>query len=95
MTMTNPIHLKPKTAPIIFGFVALAFIAVCVRVVGWPLVVGMVIAIFLFPIVYWLVDCAVVVIFAFAGFVLRRIFSLRFRVFATQPNLHPTTLANH
>ena len=80
---------------IIFGFVAIAFIAVCVRLVGWPPVVGTVIAILLFPIVYWLLDCAVVVVFAFAGFVLRRSFSLRFRVFAAQFKAHPATLTNH
>ena len=87
--MTDPGHLKPKTVLIIFGFVALAFIAVCVSVGAWPLVVGMVIAIPLFPIVMWLLNRIAAVVLAFVGLVLTRILPFRFRVFATRRKLHP------
>jgi MFS family permease len=91
-TMTEPGHLKPKTVLIILGFVALAFIVVCVSAGAWPLAVGMLIGIPLVPLVFSLLNLAGAAVFALIGAILRRILPLRFRAFATERTLHPSVV---
>jgi hypothetical protein len=88
--MTEPGHLKPKTVLIVFGFVALAFIVVCVCAGAWPLAVGALIAIPLVPLLFLLVNLAGAAVFALIGAILSRILPARFRVFATERALHPS-----
>jgi hypothetical protein len=55
MNMTESGHLKPRTVAIVFGVVIVAFLALCISVGAWPLVIGGLIAIILLPLFFLLI----------------------------------------